>query len=230
VMFSGGIDSTLVAFLAKKFAPTKLYTVGAAGCQDISWAKKISGEIQGELEVIELSEENIIEACKEVKGILKTENLLEMELAIPVFICAKKAKQDGLRVILSGHGADELFGGYGKYPGMFKQGQDIQGRMQSDLKIALERDVPSDNEVAGKFGAKVAFPFLSKKAIESAGKIPIEQHFTGEERKPVLREVARLLGVADSARGRPKKALQYGTGIHKVLVNEVNKPNHKHRL
>ncbi|MFH0818303.1 MAG: hypothetical protein V1909_06760, partial [Candidatus Micrarchaeota archaeon] len=53
--------------------------------------------------------------------------------------------------------------------------------------------------------------------------IPLDEHFRGEERKPVLREIARMLGLPEGARIRPKKAMQYGSGIHKILDKKFGK-------
>ncbi len=223
VMFSGGIDSTLVAFLSKKFARAKLYTIGVEGSQDLEWAGKIASEIGGDLRVRVLSEGEVLHVYSEVKELLKTEHLLSIELGMAVLLCSRMAKEEGVRRILSGHGADELFAGYSKYGIGFAGQKDVGAMMDEDLKLAIGKDVRESEMIAAGEGIGVGFPFLSKEVVGLAQSIPISEHFKGEERKPVLREIAKILGVPESARTRPKKAMQYGSGIHKILDRKFGK-------
>ncbi len=220
VMFSGGIDSTLIAFLSKKFDPnTRLCTIGTEGSQDLEWARRIAGEIglSEKLRVKVLGEKEVMDAYHEVREILKTEHLLSIELGIAVLLCSRIAKEEGVGKLLSGHGADELFGGYSKYPSGFASGKDVSKMMGEDLESAISKDIKESELIAGGEGIEIGFPFLAKEVIELALEIPISEHFEGEARKPVLREAARVLGLPEVARGRPKKAMQYGSGIHKIL-------------
>lgn len=224
VMFSGGLDSTLVAFLAKRFNPkTKLYTIGTNDSQDVEWARKVSEEIDGELRVKILSEEEVLSAYSETKAILRTEHLLSLELGMAVLLCSRMSNEDGAKTLLSGHGADELFGGYSKYHAAFSAGKEVETMMTADLELALNKDMKESELIAGLEGVRIAFPFLDETFLHLARSVPIEKHFGKAERKPVLREIAKILGVPEAARTRPKKAMQYGSGIHKILDKKFGK-------
>ncbi|MFH1447544.1 MAG: asparagine synthase C-terminal domain-containing protein [Candidatus Micrarchaeota archaeon] len=224
VMFSGGLDSALVAFLSKQYAETNGYTVGVDGSQDLKWARVVAKEMGIELVESVLGEEEILDAYEEVRKLLGVDDMLSIELGIPVLLCSEMAREGGIGRLLCGHGADELFGGYHKYPEMFRDGEDVRSVMERDLKKVLEVDVPRSRRIAGKAGVEMMFPFLEKGVVESSNDVELDEHFSGDERKPVLRKIARKLGVPESACSRPKKALQYGSGIHKVLAKI--RPNH----
>jgi asparagine synthase (glutamine-hydrolysing) len=225
VMFSGGIDSTLVGFLAKKINPnTKLYTIGTEKSQDLESARKTAKEIDCELIERVLSEQDILSSYWEVSRILGTTELLPVELGIPILVCSDTASGGGVNTLLSGHGADELFGGYDRYPRRFASGEDVEKMMADDLRKVIEVDTKSAERIAGESEVKVLFPFLAKGVVEEAQKIPIEEHFLETPiRKPILRKIALSLGLPKSASSRPKKAFQYGSGIHRIVLGYARK-------
>ncbi len=218
VMFSGGIDSTIISFLAKKHAETVVYTIGVKGAQDFNWARKVGKEIGLKSREKVLSGDEVLERYAEIKELLNTDDLLSIELAIPVLVCSRMAKEDGVKILLCGHGADELFGGYRKYPEMYRKGENVKGRMSEDLMKVMDVDLPTGQGIAQEEGVKLFFPFLDKRFIDAVAKIPIEKHFSEDERKPVLRDVGRSMGIPENACARPKKAVQYGSGMHKLLT------------
>jgi asparagine synthase (glutamine-hydrolysing) len=74
--------------------------------------------------------------------------------------------------------------------------------------------------VAAQLGIQVQQPFLSSKFIQFAKAIPIDQKIKGPDdmiRKHILREEALALGVPEESAMKPKKALQYGSSIHKYF-------------
>jgi asparagine synthase (glutamine-hydrolysing) len=227
VMFSGGLDSTLLAFLSKRFNPrTRLYSVGMKGSQDLEWAGRIAGEFGWDVGRIELDERMLWETYLRVEGMLPGSGLLSLEIGIPVLLCSENASADGLEVLLSGHGADELFGGYWKYQNAHENGEDFGEMMGEDLEKVVSGDQWDGKRVAGKSGVGLAFPFLEQEVVRIAKGVPAGEHFGKGERKPLLREIAARLGVPENARSRPKKALQYGSGIHKVLARLLKAERH----
>ncbi|HJS82474.1 MAG TPA: asparagine synthase-related protein, partial [Nitrososphaera sp.] len=74
--------------------------------------------------------------------------------------------------------------------------------------------------VAGQFGVAVRQPFLSSEFIEFAKAIPVDEKIKGPDdmtRKHVLRQAALSIGVPEESAMKPKKALQYGSSIHKYF-------------
>ena len=98
-----------------------------------------------------------------------------------------------------------------------------------DERIANERMLIKEiDKITTEFGVLTKQPFLSQKFINFAKGIPIEQKITGTDdfmRKHILRELALSLGVPRESAMKPKKALQYGSLIHKnfKVVNKNNR-------
>ncbi|MGA6990172.1 MAG: asparagine synthase-related protein, partial [Nitrososphaeraceae archaeon] len=81
--------------------------------------------------------------------------------------------------------------------------------------------------IASDYGVTIKKPFLSEKFIEFANTIPIDEKIKSEDdmlRKHIIRRLAIDIGVPQEAAMKPKKALQYGSLIHKYFT----KQNHHH--
>jgi asparagine synthase (glutamine-hydrolysing) len=119
---------------------------------------------------------------------------------------------------LSANGCDELFCGYDGYRKAYSGGEAAIMKMM-DEKIANEFALMGEIAlVAGRFGVVVRQPFLSGRFIEFAKTIPVDQKIRGPDdmvRKHALRQAAILAGIPEESAMKPKKALQYGSLIHK---------------
>ncbi|RLG19702.1 hypothetical protein DRN67_02065, partial [Candidatus Micrarchaeota archaeon] len=115
IMFSGGLDSSLIAHLAKRRAKeVTLFTVGMKGAPDVECAKRVARELGMKLELILLSEGEIVGLYDEAMRIYADE-FLKVELSVPVLIACRRAGQMGITIMLFGAGAEELFGGYRRH-------------------------------------------------------------------------------------------------------------------
>ncbi len=212
VLFSGGIDSSILAALSE--AP--LLTCGLEGSSDVSFSRKSAHLLKKECEEVVITERDITESIPEVLSFIEEKTLMNLEIGLLLFFICREWKGD---VLISGQGADELFGGYSKYERAFHEKKDVKALMRRDfdhLGEGLERD----GQVAERFNKRVRYPYLDLSLVARALGIPVELHFSGE-RKAFLRKVGTLLSLPDEVIFRPKKALQYGSGIHKV-VKKVN--------
>jgi asparagine synthase (glutamine-hydrolysing) len=85
-----------------------------------------------------------------------------------------------------------------------------------------------------KNSVELRVPFLDIEVVDLAMQIPMKYKINGKDdklRKSILREVAADIGVMDDIVKRPKKAAQYGSGIHKILVKKVlNDETYKNKL
>ena len=112
IIFSGGIDSVIIAWLAKKMVREVIcYTGGVQGSSDIAFARRIAKRLGLKLKVNELTHEEVEEMIPDVINTIEHTNSGQVEVAIPVYAAAKLAHEDGIKVVLSGQAADELFGG-----------------------------------------------------------------------------------------------------------------------
>lgn len=208
ILFSGGIDSSILAVLSD--AP--LFTCGLEGSQDILFSREAGRLLKKEIQEFIVTEKDIKEAIPEVLSLIEEKTLFNLELGLLLYFACRECDNS---ILISGQGADELFGGYYKYKKIFNQKGDIKALMRRDLEalyLALERD----GQIAERFTKTIRYPYLALSVVERALGIPAHYLFT-PQRKAFLRKVASLLVLPEKIISRPKKALQYGSGIHRIV-------------
>lgn len=232
VLFSGGVDSTLVALLARKYTKPILYTVGVKGSQDLIFAEKAAHELGINVKVIKVTEEMIRDALRPVIRAIEEFNIMKIGVAMPLYFSSRAANADGLRVILAGQGADELFGGYNRYLRIYEEGRDkLMEAFKADIWNMYHVNLERDDAIAMATGTELRVPFLAREIINIAFNIPIEYKIKGSDdslRKHILRDLALDMGAPDFIARRPKKAAQYGSGIDKILRRRIL-PTFDHR-
>ena len=121
---------------------------------------------------------------------------------------------------MSANVCDELFCGYNGYRLAYSGGPQALSQLMEE-KIANEQLLVNEiASVAKEYGVVVRQPFLAQKFIAFAKTIPFEEKITGPDdlqRKHILRKVALELRVPEESATKPKKALQYGSQIHKYF-------------
>lgn len=224
IAFSGGIDSTFLAALAKSIDPSiSLYAVGLPNSHDLTQAQR-AAEVAGMKDSLRthlLSPEEIEDAIPDV--IYSTESTDPMKIAIglPLYFVAKTAKEDGKRVLLTGQGADELFGGYSRHEGFLEQGPEVLDReIYSDIQNISVINLERDDMVTMANSVELRVPFLDKEVIKTGLAISPELKVLKKDglyiRKYILRKAAEGL-LPSELLWKEKKAIQYGTGVQKVL-------------
>jgi len=229
VAFSGGIDSTLVAFIAKKYAEVELFSVGMPGSEDLGYSERVAEHLGLPLHVKMLTEEDVLNyygaAYSSSPG-----NLLRVELLVPACAVGEMAREKGLDVVLFGAGAEELFVGYERYYTYCNEGKNLDEILQKEFANLKNREIGQLKKLMRKYDLEARFPFHNRKLAETVFEIPLPQRMEERElKKGLLRDAACYLGVPEIAVKRKKRALQYGSGIHKVLLRnsryiELNYP------
>ncbi len=227
VLYSGGLDSSVITALLFDFYSETfpLIVAGINTAKDIMLARKGAEALNLPLTMKMLTAEEVEEALPTILSILGQVDVLHVELAIPLFFAAKCASQFGVTALYSGQGADELFGGYAKYEKHFlKSGEEaVLTEMKSDLQTLNTKTLPSMKAILSHHNCQLLVPFCDKALIEFSMSIPLSckiVHDSGTViRKQVLRLLAKDLGLPLESIHAPKRALQYGSGTHRILTN-----------
>ncbi|MFP4546240.1 MAG: asparagine synthase C-terminal domain-containing protein [Methanomassiliicoccales archaeon] len=211
VMFSGGIDSTILAHMLARHTPPRLFTVGVEGSYDLRVGEETAGWLGLEWQGIVVDEGDLLEAIRGMTSILPTTNPVTLSFEMPFYLVASRVSE---RHLYSGQGADELFAGYARY--MEMDMEERERAVRSDLAHLLDQGLSFETEIANSLGKELHYPYLHPGVRETVARIPIEEEFRDPLRKSVLRDVASLLEL-DMVMNRKKKAAQYGSGIMKTL-------------
>ena len=244
LIFSGGVDSTILALILKSIAQKrekdnnlkplniKLYSVGLENSQDIAFSKKIAGELDLDLKTIIIDEDTVKDNVSNVLTAIEDANVMKLGVGMTIYLASKAMHEDGIKVAISGQGADELFGGYNRYLKHFDDNTlfdayfDLDEEIYHDIANMYHINLERDDAVSMANGVELRVPFLDKDVIELALDIPAKFKIRdGDDllRKHILRDLAKDIGVPDYIADRPKKAAQYGSGINKILKKKILK-------
>lgn len=223
IIFSGGIDSVLVAYLAAKMVPKVVcYTGGVKGSHDIAYARQIAERLGLELKVAELDQDAVEKLVPEVINVIEDANAGQVEVALPVYSAVKLAHQDGMKVMLTGQGADELFGGYSWYAKVAeKEGyKKLRERMVEDLLLLYKETLEREDKITMAHSIELREPFLDPEVIRVALATELRLNVKGWHDafgKHVHRRLAQSLGIPKDIAYRVKEAAQHGSGMHDVI-------------
>jgi len=226
-LVSGGVDSCLIAKLVSDMAAMRgievaIYTAGVEGATDIEYAERFAKELGLKHKVRRLSQAEIESYIRRVAAAVEERDLVQIEAGIGVYAAVEMASQDGLKVIFSGQGPDELWGGYSWYPQVIaKDGYDcLLKNMWGDLERADIETFDRENRIAMTHGVEKVFPYADIEAVKLAMSVPPHLKITSSEDrigKRPHREAAKRLGLPAEYADRSKDAAQHGTGIHDTL-------------
>jgi asparagine synthase (glutamine-hydrolysing) len=228
VAFSGGVDSALLA--ARLDAP--LYAVGFPDSHDLQAARSGAELLDAELTEIELDHDTIREAVPAVVEATGRTNAMDVQIALPLYVVARRAATDGFDRLALGQGADELFGGYAKIakaPDDPRVRADTVRGARRELVRGLPEQLERDVLTLRSAGVEPVTPLLADRVVSAALALPEELLVTDGQRKRALRVVGRQW-LPDEIRCRDKKALQYGSLTARELDRLARQAGFKRRM
>ncbi|MFL6342272.1 MAG: asparagine synthase (glutamine-hydrolyzing), partial [Nitrososphaeraceae archaeon] len=223
IIFSGGIDSVIVAWLAKKMVPEVIcYTAGIEGSTDIAFARNIAKKLKLKLRVNELTRNEVEQMIPEIINVIENTNAGQVEVAVPVYAAIKLAHEDGIKVMFTGQAADELFGGYSWYTKVVeKEGyQKLREHMTEDLLLLYKETLEREDKIAMAHSIEMREPFLDMEIIRVSMHMDLKLNVkSGDDAfgKHVHRRLAQKLGIPRNIAYRIKEAAQHGSGMHSVF-------------
>jgi asparagine synthase (glutamine-hydrolysing) len=223
IIFSGGIDSVIIAWLAKKMVPEVIcYTGGIRGSNDILYARQIAKKLNLKLRVNELTQDEVEQMIPEVINTIEDTNAGQVEVAIPVYAAVKLAHEDGINVMFSGQAADELFGGYPWYARVVeKEGyQKLRDHMTQDLLLLYKETLEREDKITMAHSIEMREPFLDIEVIRCSMGMDLKLNIKGATDimgKHIHRKLAQKLGIPKNIAYRIKEAAQHGSGMHDIF-------------
>lgn len=228
VAFSGGLDSSLTAFLAKKAGLTAhLIHVSLENQPETEQAQEVAVLLELPLHVYLYNEKNVEQTLPKVLWAIESSDPVKTSIGIPIFWTAEKTAETGFRVLLAGQGADELFGGYMQYLNAYLHygEESAQKKIFKDIQRMHETNFERDSKICGFHNIELRLPFAAYHMAEFALSLPLQLKIEPAKntlRKIALRKTAEKMGLPLQIVNKPKKAVQYSTGVSKAL-NKIAK-------
>jgi len=223
VAFSGGLDSGVVAASAKLCgAEVHLVSVGLAGRPELRHAEAAAEALELPLHPQTHTVDDVERALPRVLWLVEEADITKAGVAVPLYWAAEAASRVGCRVLLSGQLGDELFGGYHRYLRVYAQGGEaaVGEALFRDVASSYERNFQRDEPVCAFHGVELRLPFADREVVDFSLALPVALKIQSERdslRKRVLRQTAQALGLPRFIAQRPKKAVQYATGVDRAI-------------
>jgi len=231
VAFSGGLDSSLIAFLTQKCrVKIQLITVGLETMPETVYAEDAAKALDMPIHVKTYSGGDVEKVLPKVLWLVEEPDFLKVSIAIPLYWTAEFAATHGLNVLLAGQGADELFGGYHRYLNTYaERGTDaLRKTLLNDVVQCYETNFQRDNQVCAFHNVELRLPFADMRIVNFALSLPLHLKIESKKdklRKRILRKVAQNLELPESIANKTKKAIQYTTGVDKALRKLAKREN-----
>jgi asparagine synthase (glutamine-hydrolysing) len=227
VLLSGGLDSSITSALAKKFASKRIesndqqdawwpqlhsFSVGLEGAPDLKAAKIVADHIGTIHHEINFTVQEGIDAIRDVIYHLETYDVTTVRASTPMYLMARAIKSLGIKMVLSGEGADELFGGY-LYFHKAPNSKEFHEETVRKLDKLHQYDCLRANKSLAAWGIEGRVPFLDKEFIDVAMGINPEDKMikNGRIEKWVLREAFKDY-LPESVLWRQKEQFSDGVG------------------
>jgi asparagine synthase (glutamine-hydrolysing) len=227
VLLSGGLDSSITSALAKKFSSKRVesedtqdawwpqlhsFSVGLEGSPDLAAAKKVSEHIGSIHHEVVFTIQEGLDAIRDVIYHLETYDITTVRASTPMFLMARSIKSHGIKMVLSGEGADELFGGY-LYFHKAPSAEEFHKETVRKLDKLHQYDCLRANKSLAAWGIEGRVPFLDKEFIDVAMRINPQDKMINKERmeKWVVRKAFQDY-LPESVAWRQKEQFSDGVG------------------
>lgn len=240
VLLSGGLDSSIISAITKKFAAKRIesgdtqqawypqlhsFAIGLAGSPDLAAAKVVAAHIGSVHHEINFTVQEGLDAIRDVIYHLETYDVTTIRASTPMYLLARVIKSMGIKMVLSGEGADEIFGGY-LY---FHKAPDAKAFHEETVRKLSKLhlyDCLRANKSLAAWGIEGRVPFLDKEFMDIAMHINPKDKMAGNGKieKHILRKTFEDY-LPQSIAWRQKEQFSDGVGYSwidslKALANE----------
>jgi asparagine synthase (glutamine-hydrolysing) len=176
-LLSGGLDSSIIASVLTKLGvrDLKTFSIGMEGSPDLICARKVSEYLKTEHTEVQFSPEEGIEAIEEVIKNLASYDITTIRASIPMYLlCRYISKYTDVKVVFSGEGSDELFGGY-LYFHNAPSKEDFENETINLLNNLHNYDVLRADRCISNNGLEPRVPFLDKDFVDMIVSLPVNE-------------------------------------------------------
>lgn len=227
VLLSGGLDSSITSALAKKFAQKRIesddqqdawwpqlhsFAIGLKGSPDLAAAQKVADHIGTVHHEIVFTIQEGLDALRDVVYYLETYDVTTIRASTPMYLMARVIKSMGIKMVLSGEGSDELFGGY-LYFHKAPNAKEFHEETLRKVGKLYMYDCLRANKSLAAWGIEGRVPFLDKEFVDVAMRLnPQDKMINGERmEKWVLRKAFEKY-LPESVAWRQKEQFSDGVG------------------
>ncbi len=226
-LLSGGLDSAIVTYVAKDFVEKlHVYTVGFNESKDIYYAKKFAKLYNLDHSVVKVNLSDMLECLPNVIFALETFDAALIRSSIPMFLISKKVREDqGDCILLTGEGADELFGGY-SYLLNFNSKESLNNKILNLLEREHSTGLQRVDRIPYFFSIEARAPLFDKRIVELSFNIPSELKIFKKEgigfaKKWILRKAFED-EIPPEFIWRRKQKFSNGVGSEFILRDYIN--------
>ncbi|WP_417359109.1 asparagine synthase B [Galbibacter sp.] len=240
VLLSGGLDSSVTSAIAKRYAEKRIesddsaeawwprlhsFSVGLEGSPDLAAAQKVADHIGTVHHEIKFTIQEGLDAIKDVIYNLETYDITTIRASTPMYLMARVIKSMGIKMVLSGEGADELFGGY-LYFHKAPNAREFHEETVRKLSKLHMYDCLRANKSLAAWGIEGRVPFLDKEFMDVAMRInPEDKMINGERMEKWVVRKAFESYLPESVAWRQKEQFSDGVGYSwidtlKEMVNQ----------
>ncbi|MCV2885612.1 asparagine synthase B [Aestuariibacter sp. AA17] len=236
VLLSGGLDSSLVSAVAAKYVAKRIededksdawwprlhsFSVGLEGAPDLLAAQKVADMIGTVHHEIHFTIQEGLDAIRDVIYYLETYDVTTIRAATPMYLMSRKIKAMGIKMVLSGEGADEIFGGY-LYFHKAPNAKEFHEETVRKLDRLHMFDCARANKATSAWGVEARVPFLDKAFIDTAMRLNPKDKMCleGKMEKWILRKAF------DNGEYLPEEVLwrqkeQFGDGVGYSWIDSI---------
>lgn len=240
VLLSGGLDSSIISAIAQKYAGKRIesddaeqawwprlhsFSIGLKGSPDLAAAQKVADYIGTVHHSIEFTIQEGLDAIRDVIYYLETYDITTVRASTPMYLMARVIKSMGIKMVLSGEGSDEIFGGY-LYFHKAPNAKEFHEETVRKLDNLYKYDCLRANKSLMAWGIEGRVPFLDKEFIDIAMNInPQDKMIDGERMEKWVLRKAFEADLPKEIVWRQKEQFSDGVGYSwidslKEMVNE----------
>ena len=227
VLLSGGLDSSITSVLAKKYSAKRVedgdqkdawwpqlhsFAIGLEGSPDLAAAKKVADYIGTVHHEIHYTIQEGIDAIRDVIYHIETYDVTTIRASTPMYLLARVIKSMGIKMVLSGEGADEIFGGY-LYFHKAPNAEEFHNETLRKINKLNLYDCLRANKTLASWGVEGRVPFLDKEFMDVAMRLNPKDKMAGNGKmeKHILRKAFEDV-LPESIAWRQKEQFSDGVG------------------